>query len=100
MQSDVYAAELKQALAEYVGVAADMIVTGCGSDDILDSVMRAFGEPGDLVAGSEPSFAMIPIFAQMNALRYLGVARSGLTDAQPDIDRRSPPGRVSLSLLS
>jgi len=83
----LYAAELKQALAEYVGVTADMIVTGCGSDDILDSAMRAFGEPGDLVAGSEPSFAMIPIFAQMNALRYQGVAELPVSPMpQPDID--------------
>jgi histidinol-phosphate/aromatic aminotransferase/cobyric acid decarboxylase-like protein len=69
----LYAAELKQALAGFVGVTPDMIVTGCGSDDILDSAMRAFGEPGDLVAGTEPSFAMIPIFARMNALAYTGV---------------------------
>ena len=40
----LYASELKQALATYVGVTPDMIVTGCGSDDILDSAMRAFGE--------------------------------------------------------
>lgn len=80
----LYAAELKQALAEYVGVTADMIVTGCGSDDILDSAMRAFGEPGDLVAGPEPSFAMIPIFARMNALAYAGCMER--LSHQPDID--------------
>ncbi len=80
----LYAAELKQALAEFVGVTPDMIVTGCGSDDILDSAMRAFGEPGDLVAGSEPSFAMIPIFARMNALEYTGCVE--LPSHQPDID--------------
>lgn len=83
----LYAADLKQALAEYVGVSADMIVTGCGSDDVLDSAMRAFAEPGDLVAGSEPSFAMIPIFAQMNALAYRGIVeRPGAPMQQPDVD--------------
>jgi histidinol-phosphate aminotransferase len=80
----LYAAELKQALAEFVGVTPDMIVTGCGSDDILDSAMRAFGEPGDLVAGPEPSFAMIPIFARMNALAYAGCVE--LPSHQPDIE--------------
>jgi len=80
----LYAAELKQALAAFVGVTPDMLVTGCGSDDILDSAMRAFGEPGDLVAGSEPSFAMIPIFARMNALEYAGCVE--LPSHQPDID--------------
>ncbi len=80
----LYAAELKAALAEYLGVSPEMIVTGCGSDDILDSAMRAFGEPGDVVTGSEPSFAMIPIFARMNALEYVGVTE--LADQQPDVD--------------
>lgn len=84
----LYAAELKEALATYVGVTPDMIVTGCGSDDILDSAMRAFGEPGDLVAGTEPSFAMIPIFAQMNALRYEGIVELPAAPMpQPDIER-------------
>ncbi len=83
----LYAAELKEALAAYVGVTPDMIVTGCGSDDILDSAMRAFGEPGDLVVGSEPSFAMMPIFAQMNALRWQGLAELPLAPMpQPDVD--------------
>lgn len=82
----LYASDLKVALAEYVGVSPDMIVTGCGSDDILDSAMRAFGEPGDLVVSHEPSFAMIPIFAQMNALRYQGFPeRNVLPMPQPDI---------------
>lgn len=83
----LYASELKVALADYVGVTPDMVVTGCGSDDILDSAMRAFGEPGDLVISHEPSFAMIPIFAQMNALRYQGFAEIPVAPMpQPDID--------------
>ncbi|MCA0377653.1 MAG: histidinol-phosphate aminotransferase family protein [Gemmatimonadetes bacterium] len=80
----LYSAELKDALAAYVGVPADYLVTGCGSDDILDSAMRAFGEPGSLVASSEPSFAMIPIFAQMNGLAYAGITERA--DQQPDLD--------------
>ncbi|AMW03815.1 pyridoxal phosphate-dependent aminotransferase [Gemmatimonas phototrophica] len=80
----LYAAELKEALAAFVGATADRLVTGCGSDDILDSAMRAFGEPGSVVAGSEPSFAMIPIFAQMNGLQYVGITERA--DHQPDLD--------------
>ncbi|WP_291161282.1 histidinol dehydrogenase [Gemmatimonas sp. UBA7669] len=80
----LYAADLKAELAAYVGSTPERLVTGCGSDDILDSAMRAFGEPGSVVAASEPSFAMIPIFAQMNGLRYVGVTERA--DHQPDID--------------
>ncbi|MCC6244952.1 MAG: histidinol-phosphate aminotransferase family protein [Gemmatimonadaceae bacterium] len=86
----LYAAELKEALADYVGVSSNMIVTACGSDDILDSAMRAFGEPGDCVVAPEPSFAMIPIFAQMNGLQYRGVAelaaQANEVMPQPDLD--------------
>src|SRR5687767_14446250 len=69
----LYAAGLKAALAAYRGVDPSEIVTGCGSDDVLDSAIRAFAEPGDLVAHCEPSFAMIPIFARMNGVRATGV---------------------------
>lgn len=64
----LYAPELKRALAARAGVGADMVVTGCGSDDVLDSAIRALAEPGDRVAVPDPSFAMIPIFARMNGL--------------------------------
>ena len=66
---NLYAAALKDALGGYLGVGADRIVTGCGSDDVLDSAIRAFAEPGDVIALPDPSFAAIGIFAQMNALR-------------------------------
>ena len=81
----LYAADVKKAIAGYVGVDMDMVVTGCGSDDVLDSAIRAFGDPGDAVAYPDPSFAMIPIFAQMNGLRSVGIP---LTDAH-DADAES-----------
>ena len=107
----LYAGELKAALADYVGVEPEQIVTGSGSDDILDSAMRAFGEPGDLVVSSEPSFAMIPIFAQMNALRYRGVterpggampegAMPEVAMPQPDLDAMLAAGAKIVYLCS
>ena len=64
----VYARELKSAIAEYLGVTPDMIVTGCGSDDVLDSAFRALAEPGERVAHPVPTFPMAATFARMNAL--------------------------------
>lgn len=64
----VYGRELKAVLARYLGVEPDMIVTGCGSDDILDSAFRALAEPGERVAYPVPTFPMAEIFARMNAL--------------------------------
>lgn len=69
----LYAGTLKAALADYCGADPTEIVTGCGSDDVLDSAIRAVAEPGDLIALPTPSFAMIPIFARMNGLNAVEV---------------------------
>ena len=64
----VYTPELKRALSEYAGVRADEIMAGCGSDDVLDSAIRAFAEPGDVLAYPDPTFGMLPLWAKMNGL--------------------------------
>jgi histidinol-phosphate aminotransferase len=69
----LYAADLKGALARYAGVRPEEIVTGCGSDDVLDSAIRAFSTPGQAIAYPDPTFAMIPIFARMNGLTAMPV---------------------------
>jgi histidinol-phosphate aminotransferase len=94
----LYGAELKAALAAHVGVTPDMVVTGCGSDDVLDSAMRAFGDPGDLVAATNPTFAMVPIFARMNALRSVLVTE--LPDHDVDADALIATGAKIIYLCS
>jgi histidinol-phosphate aminotransferase len=80
----VYAPELKAAIAEYIGVTPDMVVTGCGSDDVLDSAFRALAEPGDRVAHAEPTFPMAATFARMNALIPVPVAMTSDWDIDPN----------------
>jgi histidinol-phosphate aminotransferase len=80
----LYAGELKQAIAEYAGVSSSMVMTGCGSDDVLDSAIRAFGETGDVVTHPDPSFAMIPIFAAMNGLISQALPLTPSNDADAD----------------
>jgi histidinol-phosphate aminotransferase len=70
----VYATELKQRLAEALGVEPANIATGCGSDDVIDSAVRAFCEPGDRIAYPDPTFGMVPAFARMNAAVPVPVA--------------------------
>jgi len=81
---EVYAQSLKCALAGYAGVEPASIVTGCGSDDVLDSAIRAFAEPGDRIAIPDPSFAMMPAFARMNALAPVLVPLTGDYDVDAD----------------
>ena len=70
----VYASELKRALAQRHGVAPENITTGCGSDDVIDSALRAFCEPGERLAYPDPTFGMVPGFGRMNALEPVPVA--------------------------
>jgi histidinol-phosphate aminotransferase len=72
----LYGAPLREAVLGYLalqGVPALGVVTGCGSDDVIDSTMRAFGAPGDRVAYSAPSFSMIPTFAGLNGLELVSL---------------------------
>lgn len=61
-----YSRSLAEAFSSYLGVAPEYIVTGCGSDDILDSAIRAFAEPGDVVAMCDPTFSMLSVFTTLN----------------------------------
>jgi histidinol-phosphate aminotransferase len=94
----LYCTELKVALGDHLGVSPDMLVTGCGSDDVLDCTMRAFGEPGQLVAVSEPSFLMVPVFARLNSLECVAVPERA--DRQPDLDAMLATGARILSFCS
>jgi histidinol-phosphate aminotransferase len=80
----LYAPELKSALAAYAQVGESEVVTGCGSDDVLDSAIRAFAEPGELLALADPSFAMVPLFGQMNGLAVAKVPLRGDFDIDPE----------------
>ncbi|MEO8333362.1 MAG: histidinol-phosphate transaminase [bacterium] len=72
----LYSEPLRATLLSYVGLASDAsidVVTGCGSDDVLDSTMRAFGAVGDSIAFSAPTFTMIPVLARLNGLTQLPI---------------------------
>jgi histidinol dehydrogenase len=69
----VFADELKAVLARKHGVAPENITTGCGSDDVIDSALRAFCDPGDAVAYADPTFNMVSLLARMNAARPVAV---------------------------
>ena len=79
-----YEPALASALAEYVGVSPDMIACGCGSDDVLDSAIRAFAQPGELLALPDPSFSMIPVFARTNGMVPIAVPLTNSLDVDVD----------------
>jgi histidinol-phosphate aminotransferase len=68
-----HAGALVEVLAEHVGVSPDMVVAGCGSDDVLDAAIRSLIEPGGMVAAPDPTFPMAAVFARTNGLTPLAV---------------------------
>lgn len=55
---------LRQALAARYGLDAAVIVCGCGSDDLLGLLCRAYAGPGDEVLYTEHGFLMFPILTR------------------------------------
>jgi histidinol-phosphate aminotransferase len=81
----LYSTPLRSAILRYVkldDVPAASVVTGCGSDDVIDATMRAFGTSGDRIAFSVPTFSMIGTFARLNGLEPVSIP---LTDTY-DVD--------------
>jgi len=55
---------LKQALAAKLGVAAEEVVLGNGSNDVLELVTHAFLRPGDEAVYAQHAFAVYPLATQ------------------------------------
>ena len=71
---------LKAAISAYAGCTPEQVVTGCGSDDVIDCVLRAFVGPGERVAFPDPTFVMLPIFAKLNGLEAIAVPNTPAQD--------------------
>ena len=56
--------ELRDRLAERLGVAAEQLVFGCGGDEILELLAKVLLGPGRHAVFAWPSFAMYPLVAQ------------------------------------
>ncbi len=90
----VYADPLLDAVVRGFGVPREAVTTGCGSDDILDSLFRAVAEPGEGVAFLDPTFSMASIFARMNGAEPMAIPGIPLPD--PEALLRGDPAVVYL----
>ncbi len=52
---------LRRALSGRLGVGMEMIITGNGSNEIIELLIRTFLRPGEEVVFGEPSFAVYPL---------------------------------------
>jgi len=79
-----YADALCETVADYHGVDPARVVTGCGSDDVLDSAIRACCDAGGSIGVAVPTFSVVPTFAQLNevAVAPVEVRRDGSVEAE------------------
>jgi len=59
------ATALRSLAAGRYGLAAEQVLCGNGSDEILALIMRAFVDEGDSVAFFQPSYSLYPVLATM-----------------------------------
>jgi len=70
--------ELKKVLSERLGVPADWITLGNGSNDILELAARAVAQAGDEIIFSRHAFAVYPLATQAVGAKSIEVAPTSL----------------------
>ena len=70
---DPVANAFRTAAAKVHGLAADQILCGNGSDDILTIVTRTFVPAGGVIAHPDPTYSLYPVLAQLQDARTVTV---------------------------
>jgi histidinol-phosphate aminotransferase len=76
-------AELRAAIAEVHGLAADNVICGVGSDEVIHFLCQAYAGPGDEVLYTEHGFGMYPIAARAAGATPVVVAEA---ERRVDVD--------------
>lgn len=64
--------KLKTTIADYKNITGDKLITGNGSDELIDLLIRCFCNPGkDNILICEPTFGMFRVYAQLNDVTVL-----------------------------
>ena len=80
-----YAETLRIAIAAHLGIEPANVVTGAGSDGVLEPAIRAFAHSGGRMVLADPTFVMAAPFGRMNGLAPVPVPLLG----SYDIDARA-----------
>ena len=72
--------QLRDALSAYLGVPAEQIVAGNGSDELIDMVLRMFLGPGENIVIPTPTFGMYAFSAEVCGGEVKAVPRNEIFD--------------------
>jgi histidinol-phosphate aminotransferase len=91
---------VRAALARFLGVEAERIVCGLGSDDLIDLVLRAVVSPGDGVINCPPTFGMYPFSTEIAGGRVIDVPRQETFALDVPAIEKAAPGAKLIFLAS
>jgi histidinol-phosphate aminotransferase len=74
----------REALARHLSLGEEHIMLGCGSDELIDLLLRAVLSPGDGVVNCPPTFGMYPFSTEVCGGRVVDVPRRD--DFSLDVD--------------
>jgi histidinol-phosphate aminotransferase len=66
---------LREALSDWTGLPADLLLAGAGADELIDLTMRLFLQPGDGIVNCPPTFGMYAFDAALAGARTIPVDR-------------------------
>lgn len=70
---DSMARDLRAKIGDYIGYPWENIVIGNGSNELLETILKTFLEPGGIVMSFEPTFHMYKVFTQIYGGKFVGV---------------------------
>ena len=82
---------LRAALAAYLGggLSVANIWAANGSNEVLQQIFQAFGGPGRISLGFEPTYSMYPLLAQGMGTEYVAAKRGERYELTPQIIREA-----------
>src|SRR5437016_8522009 len=87
---------LREALAHQCGVAADRVIIGAGSDELIELLGKTFLNPGDSIVVSEHAFIRYEMAGQLMGAQVIRVPMEGFTH---DLDAMAQAVRDNTKIL-
>ena len=91
---------LRTALAGYTGLAAENIIVGNGSDEVLDMIIRLLLQPGDKALSCVPTFGMYKFLVEVAGGQLLELQRTSYYGIDLEAIRAATDDRTKLIFLA
>jgi len=91
--------QLRESIAEYVGLTAENVVVGTGADELIDLLCRLFINPDDSVLGFVPTFTYYEHVIALNRGRYIKLNRNDDFSIDLDLAQKQNLDQVKMVML-